>query len=428
LSDPKKINVLCFDSWTAGSHHYVRLIEDFKKNNIELMLLHLESWNGQHVQAEREIEGLMTRDISYYKKIGFNKILDLEKPSLVIFLSTETFAHRAFQRLCHFKRIPTINLYHAINAVIPEDGKEIQVFKLLGHFQNVSRHFRKTVLNAIPAYISSLTQTSAEFSVWVKLLKDIYFRAIGKWIFNLASDATATQTCVYTDVDRLDAISKYGHAPADVHTVGNPDLIRFKLSEDLINSCIDYNDHQSKQIVYIDSGISSQGWIFSSDRDYFNYLVDCAEQVQKSGFQLAIKLKPHPVERYNFLYVGLANRKIKIIENDTFVEELSKSKACMMEPTTLGLVPTLMGMPVFLVNMPPLSDVIYGEVYTTYPRAIILSNVSGLSKLLEDESYNCNAEEVKKWIKDNSGPLPASDMPKRVAKVVLDLIASHNQS
>ncbi len=427
MSDPKNFKVLCFDSWTVGSYHYVRLIEEFKKNNIELMLLHLESWGGQHVQTEQVIEGLRIRDISYYKNIGFSKILDLEKPNLVIFLSTETFAHRAFQRLCHFKKIPTINLYHAVVGVLPFDGKELHGFNLTGHFKNISRHFRKTVLNAIPAYILSLIQTSAELSVWIKLLKDIYFRAIGKWIFNPASDATSTQTCVYTDVDRLNAISKYGHTPTEVHTVGNPDLIKFGLSEDLICSAINQNDHQIKQIVYIDSGISSHGWVFNSDRDYLNYLINCAEQVQQNGFQLAIKLKPHPAERKNYLSVELANKNIKTIENDIFIEQLLKSTACMIEPTTLGLIPTLIGLPVFLVHMPPLANVMYGEVYTTYPRAITLNKIAGLSKLLDEENSKCNVEEVKKWIENNSGPLPASDMPKRVAKVVLDLIASKNQ-
>jgi hypothetical protein len=427
LNNSKKIKVLCFDSWTVGSHHYVRLIEEFKKNNIDLILLHLESWGGQHVQSEQVIDGLVVRDISYYNNIGFSKILDLEKAHLVIFLSTETFAHRAFQRLCHFKKIPTINLYHAVVGVLPFDGKALHAFNLLGHFRNISRHFRKTVLKAIPAYIMSLIQTSAEFSVWIRLLKDIYFRAIGKWIFNPASDATSSQTCVYTDVDRYNAIYKYGHTPEDVHTVGNPDLIRFGLTECLISTALKQNDQQVKQIIYIDSGISSHGWVFNSDQDYLKYLVDCATQVQQNGFQLSVKLKPHPAKRKNYLSTELSNRNIKIIENDMFVDQLLKSTACMIEPSTLGLIPTLLGLPVVLVHMPPLEGLIYGEVFTSYPRAIKLMKISDLNLLLDKEKNKCNVEEVNKWIKNNSGPLPAADMPKRVAKVVLDLINSQSK-
>lgn len=427
MNNSKKIKVLCFDSWTAGSYHYVRLIEEFKKNNIELILLHLESWGGQCVQAEQNIDGLVTRDISYYKNISFNKILRLEEPHLVIFLSTETFAHRAFQRLCHFNKIPTVNLYHAVVGVLPFDGKELHGFNLLGHLNNISRHFRKTVFNAIPAYILSLIQTSAEFSVWLRLLKDIYFRATGKWIFNPASDATSSKTCVYTDVDRHNAIYKYGHTPTEVHTVGNPDLFKFGLTENLIGVALKQNDHHIKQIIYIDSGISSHGWVFNSDHDYLKFLVDCATQVKQNGFQLSVKLKPHPAERKNYLSTELTNNNVKTIDNDMFIDQLLKSTACMVEPTTLGLIPTLMGLPIFLVHMPPLEGLIYGEVYTSYPRSIRLTKISDLCVLLDEEKNKCNVNEVKEWIKNNSGPLPAIDMPKRVAKVVIDLINSQNK-
>ena len=419
MKSDKTIKVLCFDSWTVGSYHYVRLIEEFKKNHIEMLLLHLESWGGQKTAIGQDIDGLKTRDISYYRGKSFSQILDTEQPDLVLFLSTETFAHRAFQRLCHFKRIPTINLYHAVIGVLPFDGQVLHEFNLFGHFKNIARHFRKTVLNAIPAYAASLITTSAGVNDWSRLIKDLYYRAIGKWIFNPARDATSTKTCVYTDVDRQNAIDKYGHAEADVVTVGNPDLIRFGLTEDLIGSGLKTIDAGHKQIIYIDSGISSHGWVFNSDHDYLKHLVHCAEMIAHQGLQVAFKLKPHPEARKNYLSSELAKRNIKTIENDDFISELSSSVACMIEPTTLGLIPAILGLPLFLVHAAPLESVAYGDVYLTYPRSMVLNDLGDVQRLLNDENRLCDPEEVRDWIKNNSGPLPASEMPSRVAKVVL---------
>lgn len=422
MTQQSKIKVLCFDSWTVGSYHYVRLIEEFTKHKIELMLLHLESWGGQKVEIERDIDGLKTRDISFYKNQSFSKILEIEKPDVVIFLSTETFAHRAFQRLCHFKNIPTVNLYHAVVGVLPFDGKELHGFNIFGHFRNISKHFKKTVLKAIPAYIKSLIETSATSSDWSKLLKDIYYRAIGKWIFTPASDASSTKTCVYTDVDRQNAIDKYGHSPSDVFTVGNPDLIKFGLTEDLIGVALENKDYRSKKIIYIDSGISSHGWVFNSDNDYLKYLLDCSKEINKNGYELSVKLKPHPEDRKKYLSNELIKNNINVIENDEFIQALLKSTACIIEPTTLGIIPSLMGLPLFLVQMKPLDSIVYGEVYTSYPRSIILNDMSKINSQLLEEEACCNKAEVKNWIKDNSGPLPAIEMPARVANVVLALV------
>ena len=33
------MKVIGFDGWTQGAHHYERLIESFKKNDIELILM-----------------------------------------------------------------------------------------------------------------------------------------------------------------------------------------------------------------------------------------------------------------------------------------------------------------------------------------------------------------------------------------------------
>jgi len=55
-------------------------------------------------------------------------------------------------------------------------------------------------------------------------------------------------------------------------------------------------------------------------------------------------------------------------------------------------------------------------------------DVAELSSVLAAEESACDAQATMAWIDQYSGPLPAEQMPERVAKVVLDLIHHTNGS
>ena len=115
----KKLTLIGFDSWTGGISHFSRLIPALSKKNIGFTLVHLSSWNEKYeFEKEKIIDGVLTRDISFYGSNSFRNILEIEKPDAVIFLSTDVFAHRAFIRYCDLKKIPTLNLYHGLIGVL----------------------------------------------------------------------------------------------------------------------------------------------------------------------------------------------------------------------------------------------------------------------------------------------------------------------
>jgi hypothetical protein len=80
-----------------------------------------------------------------------------------------------------------------------------------------------------------------------------------------------------------------------------------------------------------------------------------------------------------------------------------------------------MGLPVLLVNVGALASLEYGEVFDSYPRASYLTTWDGISSALGSEMLGVNERAMKEWIRDNAGPMPASDMPTRVADVVVEL-------
>ena len=107
------MKVIGFDAWTQGVFHYERLVDAFAKKGLKLTLIHLGSWGNEKGRPAEELIGaLQVRDISFYSGRGLAEILALENPCAVIFLSTDAFAHRAFNRYCRQRNLPTIHLFH----------------------------------------------------------------------------------------------------------------------------------------------------------------------------------------------------------------------------------------------------------------------------------------------------------------------------
>lgn len=418
----KIIKVLGFDGWTMGAHHYIRLLEIFKQFDIKLILVHLGSWGDDKKRPKEEnINGLLVRDISFYNDQDFDQVLDIEMPDVVLFLSTETFLHRAFQRLCKYRHIPTIHLYHGFVSANVYDGKNdpIQI-NFFAQVRFVLQQAYKTIRHTFPVYARALRKTSASVSDWIRFLKDIFYRIVGKSIFVPASDAVSTKCCIYIAADIQDPISRFGMEHSDVVVVGNPDLITFQLTSELLGAAIGSN-RMSENVMYIDSGLVPLGHLFQSVNAYAEYIVDIRNQLNLQHRSLLFKIKPHPPEYRDALTTLLSRENIEIVDNKNFLVKLNICCACIAEPSTLALIPALLGMPLFLTRIGRLEKLRYGSVFVAYPRAQYLDDLNRMNKMLLEEQALCDPYQVMAWINENSGPLPAEDMPKRVAQVVLAL-------
>jgi len=75
-----------------------------------------------------------------------------------------------------------------------------------------------------------------------------------------------------------------------------------------------------------------------------------------------------------------------------------------------------------LANYGKLQGQAYGKVLTTYPKARHLKDLKQVQNILSEIETSTQAQEVWDWIRENSGPLPAEDMPDRVAEAVMQVI------
>src|SRR5206468_2062361 len=94
----------------------------------------------------------------------------------------------------------------------------------------------------------------------------------------------------------------------------------------------------------------------------------------------------------------------------------------IVEPSSAAVVPALLGIPVLLAQYGRLGAQRYGEVLTSYPRARNLTDIGSVASLLGSERAELDSDRTRDWIACNAGPLPATQMPERVADVVEAII------
>ena len=270
---PRK--VLGFDNWTRGAHHFERLVQAFKDRGMELTLLHLGSWgNDKHRPPTEMIGTLPVRDISYYTQNSFSRILETENPAAVLFMSTDTFAHRAFNRYCRYRGLPTIHLYHGIVRVQSVDSVSPYKIHLAAQARFVVSKIPKALRYVWPTYVRALWQTGAATSEWLRFGKDILRGALGAYAQVSADDARTDKCCVYVNADIEHAIKRYGFRREDVVAVGNPDLIQFGLTSDLIGSHLVPTQAVRSDVMYVDTALMYTGWVFASAKEFVKHLID----------------------------------------------------------------------------------------------------------------------------------------------------------
>ncbi len=421
--------VLCFDSWTGGESHFSRLIPAFRVRGLELHLLHLGSWGSEPDSlTETSIGELSVRDITFYEGSSLDEILAIEQPVAAILLSTDTFAHRAFIRYCEQKSIPTLNLYHGLVELTESiPGSETYTVSWSAHIRYVISKLSKLLRYTFPCYIRALTKTNASLKDWVRFFSDIIhmgFNLHNHFFRCAAADAKTTKCGVYVHADVEHAIRFYGFSQEDVFVVGNPDLMRFGLDEEMIGKWKSPVT-ENKSIMYIETGFSSVGMFFLSGHDFADHIISTAQALKNQGYKLFVKLKPHG-SNVNLIQKRLEIAGIELVNNDQFLKKLFTCSACIVETTSLAMLPALMGMPLMLAKYGKLSSLGFGKILVNYPRSHVLEDISDVTDFLHKNAQYPDAANLEKWINLNVGPLPTEKMPDRVVAIVEAMLSERN--
>ena len=425
-SRPRR-KIIGFDSWTGGSFNFERLLPAFAARDIDFMLIHIGSWGSDPGRPRQEMIGSFeARDIAYYDDAWFDDVLDREKPDAVLLLSTRTFAHRAFIRYCEQRSIPSLHLYHGlVNVQVTNDRKGSHEINHVAYFVYVLSRVGKLIRRTFPCYVRALWKTRAGVREWQTFFGDVGRFARGAPFLKAADDSRTTRCAVYTNADIEHAVRVYGFQPCEVAAVGNPDLVRFGLQTHMLGMMNRPSTVEREWVMYVDTALAIVGLLFKSGGAFIDHLKATANALAAQGKRLAFK--PHPAHDADALKRELDGSGIELVANEDFVSRLQQCCGCIAETTSVALVPAVLGLPLFCACYGDLRTQRFGPALTSYPRAYLLQDVTQLSDILSRDAATLDPKRVDDWIAFNCGPLPAEDMPARVAALLDQMISVRSE-
>lgn len=409
--------IIFFDSWTKSEPHISKLKNKLEDLGYCLLLLHTGSFKHEKGRKREEyINGLLVRDISFYCGKSFFEILELEKPSIIVFFSLKTPIHMAVNRYAIYFGIPTCHLYHGFATVQTYSNanfiKENKSARLINIFGGIYSSFRYS----IPIYIYSMIKTGAKLFVWIEFIKFLLSRFFGidlnKKYFH---DYKTTLGCVYTNADIKHMNKSYGVDIKKIYPIGNPDFIKFKLKSSEIGFML--NKKSNKNIIYIDSGYQTISMKKKKINLFIEHIEKIKQKVEEIGFNFLIKTKPHSDFMRNGGQSILKSKGIQICNENNFIFELKNCNSVICEHSSLSMIPAALGLPIYLVSFGIWSGHQYSKILTSYPRSIKLNSLSNLqahSSLYKKNDY----KKYYKWIEKFLHPLPAEEMSYRFVKAI----------
>ena len=405
--------IILFDSWTKGSGHIFRLLDEIEKRSIEIILVHVGSWGDEIGRPIKEnIDGLDVIDIQYYGSL--KKVIQVENPDLVFFLSLDVITHRAFNRYCKYFNVPTVNLYHGVHSVFQTlDSDSRSLFSL---WKNIMMRSYYLTRYSLSNYIFSLTETNATVDIWVELFIDMIRKLSGKAVIEARNDSITDYICVLNKFDKQHAKEKYRMSESKISIVGNPDILKFEGLQDEISAFTEIDNSSKEYITYIGSGVRSTNMMLANDKDYYDHLMNVHDITTRANKKLVLKLHYSRIEKMKCMFEG---NKIPVIFSDdsNYVKYLKDSCCSISEPSTAALVPAFMGIPLFLAQFGLLSKVRYGSALTSYPRSVKLKRLESLNNMINNYVMPINNIETKEWISSSTEPLPLEKMPSRVVDI-----------
>ena len=406
MNDNRK-KILLFDCWTKGLIHIFRLLPFLKKLNIEFNLLHTGSWGDEKGRPiEEDINGIKVFDIKKYKT--FNDALDKINPDLVLFLSLDPIAHRAFNRICQFRSIKTILVYHGLHSVfnsLSAAGKT-----QANYIRYLMQRLKSGVIKNIHAYVKTLFETSVSFQDLIKLLCDIVYKLLGREIKISRNDGTPDHICIFNEFDESHARNKYPTCKKFYRT-GLFDIEKFQGLEEKI-----YAEHQTgskKKIIYIGTGLRSTNMLSADHTEYFRYLCNIQDYFSPL-FEVGFKLHYSRLNKIN----SIASRErvsFKFINDNEFIDYVTSSAFGICEPSSASLIPALLSKPIFLPAFDIYKDLKFGPAILEYPGAFYIQDIENILEIFSSFDYDVYKKDIYNWKVKCVGPPPITNTSKNLA-------------
>src|SRR5574337_7335 len=316
------IRVLYVDHWTLGLHNFKMYDSLLKNRGCTTKLFHIGSYRSEK-QSRQILDGIECLDISYYRTKNIGRILDYEKPDVIIALNHFELFERSLFKAAHNRSIPCIYVMHGIRL---EDLASYQQF--YGSNTGLNRRLKK-----IPKYYDLLKMFAfahIESDLFFLLRKKLYqlaWRYVTNPIREIYQPETdpATQPDVfllYSKFDRRLYHQVYGFPEGKLEVIGNTKL------DGLFNRVkeLSTDDHRAglfdslglhpgeRYILNIeDAMVEMNPKSFPHERqaDWYRYM---EQAVDKGGYRFVVKV--HPGTDFNrFKTIFGPDSVTKVVQN-----------------------------------------------------------------------------------------------------------------
>lgn len=283
--------ILFIDPIDKGYRNFLRLNGKFNECGYETLLVHTTSFHHPIKDKEYQIEGLKLRDISYYKTKLFRKVIEQEKPSIILMINLSFVLDRAIVNIAKKKNIKIVYLAHGslTNPSEFDNARKNLDRKIKG---NAKRIFSKKNFYGLCNYIDSQT-AKEKIPAFIKLVKGIaahpaQYLTLAKYDRELDVDLMM----VYENKDKKLLTEKMNFPKDKIKVVGNPEISEFinlpiqEKSTFISNVGIQTENY----VLYLDDGLVANK-IWTRD-EWYCHLISIANVLQKGQTQLVVKLHP----------------------------------------------------------------------------------------------------------------------------------------
>lgn len=421
LPHSRKLRILVFDSWSMGRHHIDRFVKPFFEHGHVVTLVHIGSWGHDVYSGSFREPFYSVRDISSFASSGgFSEVLTSEQPDLVIFLSTRSLAHQAFNLLCRVKSIPTWHFYHGIVSIrdFSLDGRDF--VPIIQRIKLFLRAFWRNARYVVPNFLKA-SWLYGELGTGVLTLVNEVFNKF----LNLSQNSVAPEFCrtnfgcVYIEKDKDHMEWCYGVERKNIYVVGCPDFIEYE-EVSINNPAVSELTDAVGDVFYIETGIAAAKKYFSSVDSYISFLVRLNTNLAQQNYRLRVKC--HPSSDMIGLRKMLASSGVSVLSSESFYRELDAAAFILGERSSLLLTCARALKPIGLMNAEELSFMKYGKLICDYPLSYNVSCIDAMSKILPPRDTYSRGLVIaaNEWVSDNCGPFPSNDYSVRILAALQD--------
>lgn len=312
------MKILYIDPIDKGYRNFLRLNEDFVSKGFETLLLHTTSLFEDDFKREEKIGNMILRDISYYQTKCLRKVIEQEKPKIIVMINLSFTFDRTIVNIAKKNSIKICYLAHGtlVNpntylSNVKELDKNIK--------KNPARIFSKKNYTLLMNYLDSQYKRS-KFLAFYRLIRGIVkspsqFLTFAKYEDELDVDLLL----VYINDDRKHLIENMNYPAEKIKVVGNPEISQFMKQKLLTKSdfqrSIGLNENDD-YVVYLDDGFVDGETIWT-EKQWFNHLDYISDALEAQNKKLVLKLHPR-IKQENYKDFFNAKKNILPIEDTSF--------------------------------------------------------------------------------------------------------------